>query len=185
MTSERLRGAALPKRFRRDQSGATAVEFGFVAMPFFALIFAIVEISLTFFTNQVLETAVQDAARQIMTGQSRSNNSSTAANNTQMANFKSLICAKINSAFIDCTKLQVDVETYTTFAAANTGEPIAGGKIAWTPGYQTGNPGDIVVVRAIYPMPTYTNFYGVGLANLSDGTRLLMATAVFRTEPFK
>jgi len=39
------------------------------------------------------------------------------------------------------------------------------------------------VVRAVYPMPTYTNFYGASLANLKDGTLLLMATAVFRTGP--
>jgi len=47
-----------------------------------------VETSLSFFTNQVLETAVQDAARQVMTGQMRTDNTSTAANNLKMASFR-------------------------------------------------------------------------------------------------
>ena len=43
-------------RFRRDQRGVTAIEFGAVAAPFFALLFAIIETALTLWTTQVLET---------------------------------------------------------------------------------------------------------------------------------
>lgn len=44
--------------FTKDRSGASAIEFGIVAAPFFALIMALIEVSLVFFTNFTLENAV-------------------------------------------------------------------------------------------------------------------------------
>ena len=55
-------------RFRRDERGVTAIEFGMVATPFIALLFAIVETALTLWTTQVLDTGVTNAARRIYTG---------------------------------------------------------------------------------------------------------------------
>ena len=57
------------KRFRRDRNGTTAVEFGLVAMPFFAILGMIIETGLAFFTGQVLEAATTSAGRIVMTGQ--------------------------------------------------------------------------------------------------------------------
>lgn len=171
------RGMRFFRRFRKDQSGATAIEFGFVAMPFFALMFAIVETSLSFFTSQILETAVTDAARLLMTGQAQSASMSA-------VQFKNKVCDGLPS-FFDCqNKVQLDVEVYSDYSAAALARPIVNGQVTWTPQYNPGNKGDFVVVRAIYPMPTYTNFYGVSLANTSDGNMLLMATAAFKNEPF-
>lgn len=171
------RGMRFFRRFRKDQSGATAIEFGFVAMPFFALMFAIIETSLSFFTSQILETAVTDAARLLMTGQAQSASMSA-------VEFKNKVCAGLPS-FFDCqNKVQLDVEVYSDYSAAILARPIVNGQITWTPQYNPGNKGDFVVVRAIYPMPTYTNFYGASLANTSDGNMLLMATAAFKNEPF-
>ena len=67
--------SAPPKRlfraFRRNNRGSAAVEFSLIAVPFFALFFAIVETGIVFFASQVLETATQDSARMIMTGQAQ------------------------------------------------------------------------------------------------------------------
>ena len=49
------------RRFRKDKKGAAAIEFAFVAIPFFALMFAIVETAMAFFFNQILETATADS----------------------------------------------------------------------------------------------------------------------------
>src|SRR6266581_1507167 len=58
-------------RFRRNRRGSTVVEFALVAPMFIALLFAIIETALMFFASQVLETALQDSARLIMTGQAQ------------------------------------------------------------------------------------------------------------------
>ena len=66
-----LAAKCLLRRFARQQGGAAAVEFGLVAAPFLALVFAIMETAIVFFSGQALETAVADASRLIMTGQAQ------------------------------------------------------------------------------------------------------------------
>ena len=60
------------RRFARGEDGIAAVEFGIVAAPFLALMFAIMETAIVVFASQTLETAVADSARLIMTGQAQS-----------------------------------------------------------------------------------------------------------------
>src|SRR6187402_1232015 len=62
------------RRFARGEDGIAAVEFGIVAAPFLALMFAIMETALVFFASQTLETAVADSSRLIMTGQVQTGN---------------------------------------------------------------------------------------------------------------
>ncbi len=50
--------------------------------------------------------------------------------------------------------------------------------------FQPGVAGDIVVVRFVYKWPTFVRTFGLNVSDLSDGYRLLMATAAFRNEPF-
>ncbi len=50
--------------------------------------------------------------------------------------------------------------------------------------YQTGHGGDIVVVRAYYEWPTFVTGLGNNLADMPNGSHLLVATAAFRNEPF-
>ena len=49
------------RRFTRKEDGATAIEFGMVAAPFFALLFAILETVFVFYAGQTLENAVGDS----------------------------------------------------------------------------------------------------------------------------
>jgi Flp pilus assembly protein TadG len=56
-------------RFRRDSTGATAVEFAIVGAPFFFLIGSILEMGVMLFTEYRLQNGVEAAARLIRTGQ--------------------------------------------------------------------------------------------------------------------
>src|SRR5947209_17592494 len=80
------------RSFSGQKSGSAAVEFGLVAAPFLALLFAIVETAIVFFAGQALETAAADSARLIMTGQAQSQGFDAAA-------FKNAVCAKIYGLF--------------------------------------------------------------------------------------
>jgi Flp pilus assembly protein TadG len=167
------------RRFARKEDGAAAVEFAMVAAPFLALIFAILETAIVFFAGQVLETATADSARLIMTGQAQKGGLS-------QEQFKAEVCKRVLGLF-DCDAgIKVDVRTYSSFASANTSKPIdANGNVSFTPAYQPGSPGDIVVVRMLYEWPVYVSLLGLNLADLSGGKRLLMATAAFRNEPYQ
>jgi Flp pilus assembly protein TadG len=167
------------RRFAQREDGVAAVEFGMVAAPFLALMFAIMETALVFFAGQTLETAVADSARLIMTGQAQSQSFNA-------AQFKTSVCSKIGGLFDCAGGLYVDVKTYTSFGAVDNAPPLdANGNLkTGSFGYSPGGPGDIVVVKLMYQWPVYASF-GLNLGNMSGNKRLLMATAAFRNEPYQ
>ncbi len=167
------------RRFVRKDDGAAAIEFALVATPFIAIIFAIFETAIVFFAGQVLEVAMADSARLIMTGQAQKAG-------FDQAKFKEEVCKRVYGLF-DCTGgIKVDVRTYTSFSSANMSKPIdANGNLTFTPAYQPGKAGDIVVVRMMYEWPVFASLLGFNLADLGSGKRLLMATAAFRNEPYE
>lgn len=149
-----------------------------VAPAFTALLLAIGQTSLVFFAQQNLETVAQRVSRQLMTGNVQK------AKLTQ-SQFNALVCSKMPS-FMDCSNMMTDVRVVNSFSTATTGMPSitydSSGKItnSWT--YQTGNPGDILVVRVMYIWKTASAPLGFDLSNLTGQRRLLMATSVFKTE---
>jgi Flp pilus assembly protein TadG len=176
--------------FRRDERGVTLIEFGLLAIPFFTIIAAIIETSLIFLAGQILDSAVQDSARLIRTGQAQ--NSTTTFGKDQ---FRAAICNGLYGMF-DCKvaddKLRINVTVLTDFSAASIGYPLKTGKDCkktkcdWTlaDSYAPGKGGQVVLVQAYYKWPTIVNLPGFNFQTLPDGTRLLAASRVFRNEPF-
>ncbi|KPF70773.1 hypothetical protein IP69_09245 [Bosea sp. AAP35] len=170
-------------RFRRAQDGATAVEFGFIALPFLMLLAAILETALLFWTSQVLEESVSQASRRLLTGESHQRYPSTSP-----GAFKNDVCAGA-STMVNCDTLVVDVRTYSSFANARTGvdgsNPIAAGGLNTTGfGYNQPMPGQIVVVRAVLPYTLHFTYWSQSLVNIGSGRRGIVASATFRTEPY-
>jgi Flp pilus assembly protein TadG len=169
------------KRFSHNKDGLAAIEFGFVALPFIALLFAIIETGLVFFAGQTLETAVADSSRLILTGQAKSGA-------FKADDFKKAVCDRI-SGLMDCASLLVDVRGFSDFTAIKF-DPVKvddqGNLVnAFTYDQTAANtPEQTIVVRLFYPFPVYVNLWNPSLANIGTNKRLLVATAAFRTEPF-
>jgi Flp pilus assembly pilin Flp len=173
----RLAARAL-RRLLRRQDGSAAVEFALVAAPFLALMFAIIETAIVFFSSQALETAVADSARLIMTGQAQTQG-------FDQGKFKDAVCAKIYGLF-DCKNgVYVDVKKYTTFSSISMSKPLdKDGNFVDNFGYDPGGPGCIVVVRLFYQWPVYVSLLGLNLSDMAGHKRLLVATSAFRNEPY-
>lgn len=162
------------RRFVRHRKGAAAVEFAFVALPFLALTFAIIETALVFFAGQTLETAVADAGRLIMTGQ---------AQGFSQDDFKKAVCADLTSGMLDCNKIYVSVTNYSSFGAINNTPPVNNGQLDTTKmNYAPGTACDIVAVQVYYQWPVYMSL--LDLSTLNGNYRLLAAASVFRSEPY-
>lgn len=174
----RLLPTRLAHRFVREQQGAAAVEFALVALPFLALLFAILETALVFFAGQTLETAAAEASRLIMTGQAQ-----TAGYSKE--DFKTQVCNRIYGLF-DCSGgVYVDVKQYSDFSSVSNTKPVANGTFDSSKlDYVPGGPGCIEAVTLYYQWPIYVSLLGNNLSNLNGNKRLLAATAVFRNEPF-
>lgn len=181
--ASRLRSS---RRFALCKKGATAIEFALVAAPFLALLVALFETALVFFASRVLDEVTEEASRYILTGQAQT------ANMTQ-AGFQNYLCtststAALVSALFNCNNLMVNVESYANFSSANTSTPTLtynpNGTVSNTWTYSPGNPGSIVVVQVMYQWPIVLGPLAFNLSNLTNGDRLLISTAVFKTEPY-
>jgi Flp pilus assembly protein TadG len=175
------------RNIKANQRGVTAVEFAFVATPFFFLLFGLFEIMMIFFVQTSLESAVSDESRKIKTGQAN------AGAGTDAATFKAGVCARM-MGIINCNdRLFVMVQNQP--ATGSLPSPLTDPTILAAPPYtQNTAAGSIVVVRAFYMWPLITpgisnalkNTTSAGPSgNLGTTNRMLVATTAFRNEPFQ
>jgi hypothetical protein len=178
----RIRRMHAVRRLVQGEDGVAAIEFALIVAPFLALVFAIIETSLIFFTTQSLERATADAARLIMTGQQQK----VVAPGDPIVEFKKRLCydppagspdERVVLPMIDCSKLTVQV-----LSADSVGYSSAS-----TTSSKLGGPGCIVTVQVTYQWPVWVSLFNLsyGLAGGSwDGKHEMKATAVFRNEPY-
>lgn len=197
MTSAMARSFRSARRFslrlRRDEDGATAVEFALVSLPFFMLLFGILSVCQLFFWIFTSENAVWTASRDMRTGSFQ-----TAASGSPYAGltgdalkteFRRQICLKTVN-FNDCFNNSVVlVQAKNTFAtitqpncktAANALVANADAMSAFDAGAQS----SIVMVTLCYAWSFGGKLPFFPLGQLSDGSFLIQASAVFETEPY-
>lgn len=175
----RNRARALLARFGAAREGATAVEFAMVALPFFTLLFAILELGLVFMVSTSLDNATDGAARRIRTGEMQTEGGTAVA-------FKTEVCERM-FLLSDCaSKLSIDVRTFDQFADIDMADPVEDGDLNEDElTFEPGGPEDIVLVRAYYEWSLITPLLNDSLATLSDGRRLITTAATFRNEPYE
>jgi Flp pilus assembly protein TadG len=171
----------LLRRFRRSRRGSAALQFALVAPLFFALLFAIIEVSLMFFAGQYLETINQNLARLIMTGQAQQ---ATYSSSSDFLN-KNLCQSSTTPApvLFTCSNLSMDVQCYPSWSSVSITSPVdAGGNFISTR-FNPGGQGSIVLVRLSYMWPTFVTGLGFNLSNYGNKV-LLTSTAAFKNEPY-
>lgn len=172
----------LARRFHAwcaDRRGIAAVEFALIAVPFFFLMFGLLEIALLFIMSTVLEHSVTEVSRDIRTGQFQD------AGLTEVA-FKNMICDELFGLLACDARLRIDVKTFSDFTSTSNPSPIdSHGEFDDTGfTFDPGGSDDIVVVRVFYQWDLVTPILSKPLENMSNGRRLLSGVAVFRNEPF-
>lgn len=165
--------------FANDNRGIAAVEFAMIAIPFFFLIFSLLEVCVIFIMSSVLEHGVNEAARSIRTGQFQQNGFGQVA-------FKQAVCAELFDLLSCDSKLRFDVKTFSSFGGTSAPNVIdSSGDLDDSGfGFAPGASNEIVVVRAFYEWDLITPVLSAPLANMSGSRRLLQATVAFRNEPF-
>ena len=178
--SLRNRASKFTTGFRSNTKGSLAIEFAAVTLPFLMLLFGILVAGLYYFTTFSLENAVEQAARQIRTGQAQ------LANKTK-AQFKLDVCSKAPS-FVDCANyLRVNVVEFSDFASVAPPSCLdGGGNLIPDPADDPvpGAAGEVVLVIVCYEwrMANILPFLKVG--DMSNGSAMIQAATTFRTEPF-
>ena len=168
------------KAWAEDKRGIAAVEFALIAIPFFFLIFGLLEICVIFIMSSVLEHGLNEAARGIRTGELQS------GDGFNRDAFEEIVCAEIFELFECEGNIKLDVKTFDNFASTSNPSPIDDdGNLDLTGfDFDPGGANDIVVVRAFFEWNLMTPIMSAPLANMSNNRRLLQSTVVFRNEPF-
>ncbi len=177
-------------RLRKNEKGATAVEFAMLAAPFLVLLIGVFESGTMLLVNYQLDDAVADTARLIRTGQAQAASMSAAA-------FKKSVCDKV-ILIRDCqSKLLVDVDTFPDFSSLKFPPALEKKtkpdgtvtyKLSSSVGkkFNIGTAKNIVGVRVYYPYHFITGFFAEksGMTDYDD-VKLLSTAAAFQNEPFK
>lgn len=169
--------------FARDEKATTTLEFAILALPFFTLIFAILETVSVMFASSVLDSAIEDASRLVRTGQAQ-------ANSYTLADFRGKMCGYTFNLFgADCSGVLLRVTVINNFASAIIAPSIQDcdpTPCEWTLAdtFQPGTGRQIIQVQAFYRWPLIVTLPYFNLKNQPDNYRLISAVRVFRNEPF-
>lgn len=194
--SDNAQAVRWTRRFRRDRDGGVAIEFAILAIPFFLLVFAIIETCVAFAAEQTLNYAVDKLGRQLRTGQITFNTGE--ATDITEADFKTEFCKEL-SIMIACgkdvdTRLFIDLKSYATFGAMPTKVPLQAG--TWgdldTTGF-TFNPGgsaSINMFRAFYKWKVTADLVRPYITNIRVGGStpeyyLIVSTTAYRNEAYE
>jgi Flp pilus assembly protein TadG len=170
----------LARRFSRERKGSVAIEFGILAIPFLALIFAILESCLSFATQQLIANSADRVSRDVRTGRLR-------AADVAGPKLHKMICDNIRlMAPANCPDLVVDLKNYASFADVPVRVPFDGNGDINTTGFgvNPGGPSTVNHLRVYYRWPVMTDFMRQSMSNIPGGKTLLMSSATWRNEPF-
>ncbi len=165
--------------FVRNREGVAAVEFALIAVPFFWVIFGMLEFGAMSLVQTTLDNAVHQAGREIRTGRAQTSG-------LTKAQFETAVCENMNKIMaLECANLYMDVDRYDSFANVNNGTPTANGAMdTGSLGYTPGGANEVILVRAFYQWDILTPMFGAIFANMQDGKRLVVSSMLFRNEPF-
>lgn len=179
----------LTRRFKKEEDGATAVEFALVALPFFALLFGIMELAIVFFVNSALVHSTAEAGRLIRVGNFQACGG--------VDEFKALVCGNMTGLGNCWKNVRIDVvegDSFKTIALpaippvqprddTKTGDDA----VPQTPNgvYNANAAGDTMVIRAVLHYRLALPPLLTRLDNpVGSGARTMVATTAFRNEPF-
>lgn len=180
------------KAFADADDGAAAVEFALVAVPFLGLCAAIIQVAFLIWAAKNLDRSLQVGARSLFTGQFQLANAGQTDPAALLTGLRSQMCGSASSNLItlfNCSAVKLDVRTASSFGASTPSAPVDPNTGTWSTNfgntYVCPKPGTIVVVTAAVKFPTFLGLLGVKFSTFTDGSYLLMSTAVFRTEPYQ
>lgn len=180
------------RKARKEDDGATAIEFAMLGLPFAALLFGIVEISVLFFMDSTVHHALAEVSRKVRTEEFQSSGGGASA-------FKTAVCAEM-SGVGNCNNLRIDVVSasngkFSSLSLPQTFPPCTG-----TPAqkaaceanppsipastYTNTSSGDVVIVRVQYVHHLSVPSALTHLANAPGNTHIITATTAFKNEPF-
>jgi Flp pilus assembly protein TadG len=167
-----------------DTAGSTAVEFGFVALPFFGLIGATIDVGMNFFRSAQLQIVTEIAARKVLTNKLDSQITYREFIDNYVCTWQATSSVQQGtlSKMFDCSKLILDIRSPSSWTSTdmdNDFNPALETDVIAPPA-----PGNIAVIRIVYPVKNFFGFLGNSPSRFGGiSTSVLMGISAFRVEP--
>lgn len=168
------------QRFRGDHRGAVQIEFALLVLPFCVLVFAIIEVGVSFTARQMLSYSAEAVARQLQTGQLQ-------ANDVTADKLRTLLCSRIQFMVGQgCPELSFNLTSYTTFAAVPVSNLVdAKGLLVKANTVSPGGSSAINQLNVLYRWPIIVDLLQrLNKDNAPDGRMGLFTTITWQNEPF-
>jgi Flp pilus assembly protein TadG len=197
------------KRFRRDKTAATAVEFGLVAFPFFIVVMFTIELSYDYYLQQMLDISLSKIAINVRNGTVQ-----TTGNANNASKFYTNYVGPSLDSSLSSNALAIDVMQVFTTTTTTTSQTSITDAINFTNGdnnqsiiysgslgsiltnltttgnivrkYCPGKAGDYIVIQAAYLHQNFTPLMNLFFKSTSDtvtGAKLT-ASVMFKNEYF-
>lgn len=189
------------RRMARSDDGSAAIEFAILAIPYFMIIFAIIETFVAFTAEQLLSNAVNEMSRKLRTGQITTVDP-TRPTYMNQTTFRTAFCNEI-SILMKCdsaeiakpNKLWIDVQSFSAFSSipttiprktADTFSDLDTSKFKWAPGGAK----SINMMRVYYRWQITADLVRPYITTIrpSDGSMptdfLIVGTTAFQNEDF-
>ena len=158
-------------RLAKVRSGAAALEFALVCLPFVALLVGSLSVAFDLYVQFALDYALQQAVRQVQLG--------LVPATTTSADFAGNVFCPVFVVFAPCTAVIVSVQPVADYfsAAAVTA-------VVPPTAFCVGQPGQLMYARAVYQAPLLGPFYAaIGTSPGTDGNTIVSASAFANENP--
>jgi hypothetical protein len=176
------------RHMHTDESGATAVEFSFVVLPFMLIFLGLMYSGFLYWANLTLDKNLENIARAVYDYRPLCGTGAGGANFPYTSScLRDRICAGVRMILVseaECrSTLLVDLRVLNgdgsdPIPPMVTGSTINAGSFGEIPGAVEGK---MVMIRALLPFPNFAIFAPES-ASLEGGKRALMAATAFRVK---
>ncbi len=165
-------------KWGKNRDGATAIEFAFLAMPYLLLSLGIIELSLMFASESMLEGATTRAARVVKTGQLQQSGTADLE-----GDFRAKLCDHA-PVLIRCEDIVIEARVMESFSDYENMQPQfdQNGDMQ-TDGFALGGSSEKIMIRVAYTYTSFTPLVGQMLWG-ADSSRMFMSTIVLQSEPY-
>ena len=164
-------------KFGRDQKGVAALEFALLAPIFFLLLLALIDLSIYFATNSIVDDAIESAARAVRVGRLQND-----ADGTQ---FRGVLCQRL--FFVSCGNFTFSSKPTTDLSKVSRSPAFDSSGHLVDQTYDHGKANDIVVVTIAYVHTFIIPYIGLifGSSALTDPhQRAIVTFLVVKNEPY-
>lgn len=181
------------RSFLKNADGTVAVETALISIPFLTMMFGIINTGMFFYAINCVDRGVEDAARFVRTGEAQKGTYPGGTTQMTAGQFKTLVCAKA-STYIDCNKLNVRIQSATSWNAINAFTcPLSGSlttgainttdttAISAIAGTQTAKV--LITVCYQWDLGKYLPFVHFD-ARFADGSALIQSSTALQIEPY-